>query len=392
MMRLWLLLLRRRSPASGEWLQNRLFLLKPEPRRHFLCRTQVLGLDRGTPPRKYLPRRPPRTAPRTCRERRPPGRARPPGTRRRSERPSGRALPPPRRPAAGRPPGADAASAARAPQLKNNLGGQGPHSTMMRRFGAPPSRPHPLVPTRTLHPLPPPPPSSLLLAPPEAPSPPAAPAASATEVTPTSRGSSPTSSLLIFFNNAPSSINCQHFFNVWNEKMSEAAIPQSVFDCGLGSSKAAGNYPPTSDVEENKFVSDLTALGAGNQGLKDCASKWANTTTREEFTGEDAPGAMVVTFCRPEVPSPPPPAPPHLRSLPASSRPRLFPPPRPPAPTSSAPASGPPRLPSTVASRAQAEVLGPALAAAELAGGPCSRAEAESAPRVELQNQIPRHF
>ena len=83
--------------------------------------------------------------------------------------------------------------------------------------------------------------------------------------------------------------------------MSEAAIPQSVFDCGLGSFKAAGNYPPTSDVEENLFVSDLTALGADNQDFKDCASKWANTTTREEFTGEDAPGAMVVTFCRPEV-------------------------------------------------------------------------------------------
>ena len=161
--------------------------------------------------------------------------------------------------------------------------------------------------------------------------------------------------------------------------MSEAAIPQSVFDCGLGNFKAAGNYPPTSDDQENEFVSDLTALGAGNQDFKDCASKWANTTTREEFTGEDAPGAMVVTFCRPEVrppsaaraaaplvPPPPPPAP-------ASSRPRVLPPPPPPAP-----ASGPPRLPSTVASRAQVEVLGPALAAAELAGGAgCSRAEAE---------------
>ena len=130
--------------------------------------------------------------------------------------------------------------------------------------------------------------------------------------------------------------------------MSEAAIPQSVFDCGLGSFKAAGNYPPTSDVQENEFVSDLTALGAGNQDFKDCASKWANTTTREEFTGEDAPGAMVVTFCRPEVrpssaaraaaplvPPPPPPAP--ASSRPASSRPHLLPPPPPARPASPRP-------------------------------------------------------
>ena len=128
--------------------------------------------------------------------------------------------------------------------------------------------------------------------------------------------------------------------------MSEAAIPQSVFDCGLGSFQAAGNYPPTSDVQENKFVSDLTALGAGNQDFKDCASKWANTTTREEFTGEDAPGAMVVTFCRPEVrPPPPPPAPPHLWSLP-----RLLPPPPLPAPASSRPHLLPPPPPARPAS------------------------------------------
>ena len=211
---------------------------------------------------------------------------------------------------------------------------------MMRRFGAPPSRPHPLVPTRTLHPLHSSPShSSLLLAPPplrrHRPPPRLPPPRSYGNVARVE----PNLLAPYLFNNAPSSINCQHFFNVWNEKMSEAAIPQSVFDCGLGSFKAAGNYPPTSDVQENEFVSDLTALGAGNQDFKDCASKWANTTTREEFTGEDAPGAMVVTFCRPEV------RPPLLRRprrrtsgpSPASSRPRLFPPPRPPAPTSSRP-------------------------------------------------------
>ena len=143
------------------------------------------------------------------------------------------------------------------------------------------------------------------------------------------------------FNNAPSYINCQHFFNVWHEKMSGPAIPQSVFDCGLGQLSTDGVFvPPKSDDEEMKFVSDLAELGspAGNQDFKDCASKWANT--REEFTGDDAPGAMVVTFCRPEVrPPPPPPAPPHLWSLP-----RLLPPPPLPAPRPPAPASSRPRL------------------------------------------------
>lgn len=152
------------------------------------------------------------------------------------------------------------------------------------------------------------------------------------------------------FNNAPSSINCQHFFNVWHEKMSGPAIPQSVFDCGLGQLSTDGVFvPPKSDDEELQFVSDLTELGspAGNQDFKDCASKWANT--REEFTGDDAPGAMVVTFCRPEVrpppsaaraaaplvPPPPPPAP--ASSRPASSRPHLLPPPPPARPASPRP-------------------------------------------------------
>ena len=122
--------------------------------------------------------------------------------------------------------------------------------------------------------------------------------------------------------------------------MSGPAIPQSVFDCGLGQLSTDGVFvPPKSDDEEMKFVSDLAELGspAGNQDFKDCASKWANT--REEFTGDDAPGAMVVTFCRPEVrrPPPPPPPPAPASSRPASSRPHLLPPPPPARPASPRP-------------------------------------------------------
>ena len=68
------------------------------------------------------------------------------------------------------------------------------------------------------------------------------------------------------FNNAPSYINCQHFFNVWHEKMSGPAIPQSVFDCGLGN---VTSYPPTSKDEEDQFVSDLPLL-ARHLHFKDC--------------------------------------------------------------------------------------------------------------------------
>ena len=168
-----------------EWLQNRLFLLKPEPRRHFLCRTQVLGLDCGTPPRKYLPAPP--AAPPAPRTAGLAGRRDPPaaGTRRRSPLAPSDARS--RRPAAP-PPDAHPGPTPPPPRVHRSSRtiweARAPTTTMMRRFGAPPSRPHPLVPTRTLHP-PPLLPLPLLPTPRAAaapPSPPAAPAASATQL------------------------------------------------------------------------------------------------------------------------------------------------------------------------------------------------------------------